>query len=87
MQPGDDEILARALHEQLKPVRGPAPQLGHVRAALLMARHDMLSSREACRRADVSENARQNSVQPKVTIPAVVSTLHTSINASFPFLR
>ena len=57
MQPGQDEILARTLREQLKPVRGPTPQLGHVRAALLLAKHDTLSSREACRRVEISADA------------------------------
>ena len=82
MQPGDDEILARALHEQLKPVRGPAPQLGHVRAALFMARDDTLSSREACRRADVSENAHTRVAALADRVRALLIEIDAAIEAS-----
>ena len=82
MQPGDDEILARALHEQLKPVRGPAPQLGHVRAALFMARDDTFSSREACRRADVSENAHTRVAALADRVRALLIEIDAAIEAS-----
>ena len=46
----DDEALAALLGPGLKPARGPAPKLSHIRAAILMARDAQLGSREACRR-------------------------------------
>ena len=51
MHARDDTSLAEQLRPLLKPARGFAPKLSHIRAALLMARDDSLSSREACRRA------------------------------------
>ena len=55
----DDEALAALLGPGLKPARGPAPKLSHIRAALLMARDAQLESREACRRvAGVAQGAK-----------------------------
>ena len=65
----DDESLAALLGPALKPARGPAPKLSHIRAALLMARDAQLESREACRRVDgVPEgaHARVAALAPRV---------------------
>ena len=65
----DDEALAAFLQVRLKPARGCAPKVTHVRAAILMARDNQLDSREACRYVDgvpQGAHARIAALAPRV---------------------